>query len=99
MPGSWPAPQHSSQTTKAKIPAAAGQCPSRSGYGSGSVASPRVSRPAAQPAARPIARHGLNSRNTSPPSSETNGTPTQKPTYTAVGARLSCWESVPASPA
>ena len=61
-------------------PAAAGQCPSRSGYGNASVASPRESRPATQPVARPIARHGLNSRNQSPISSDRNGTATQKPT-------------------
>ena len=37
-------------------------------------------RATSQPVARPIARHGLSSRKTSPSSSDTNGTPTQKPT-------------------
>src|SRR5919202_1367945 len=54
---------------------------------------------AAQPTARPIARHGEISRQTSPKSSDANGTPTQKATNTAVGARLSACTSVPATPA
>ena len=57
----------------------------------------RVTRDLARDPAgrRPIARHGLNSRKTSPNSSEANGTPIQKPTYTAFGARLSDWLSTP----
>ena len=56
-------------------------------------------RAVTHPTARPIARHGLSRRKTSPNSNEANGTPTQSVTKTMWGARLSCSESVPASPA
>src|SRR5919108_270823 len=98
-PGSFAAAQHSSQIVKPRIPATAGQWPSRSGYSSGSGIDPRATRAATQPVARPIARHGFTSRNTLPNSSDANGTPIQNPTYTAVGARFSLWLSAPASPA
>src|SRR5215218_1032493 len=83
---------------KPTTPAAAGQRPSRSGYGSGAGGSSPPTRAATQPAARPIARHGLISRQTSPSTSDANGTPTQNATYTNQGAMLSRWLSVPARP-
>ena len=75
--GSVAAAQVSSQMVKARIPAAAGQWPSRSGYGKGSGSPSPATRAATQPVRRPTARHGLSSRNTSPNSSVANGTPIQ----------------------
>src|SRR3954447_8710295 len=94
-PGSLAAAQHSSQMMNPRILATAGHQPSRAGYGSGSGGGAREGLPTTHPGARPIARHGLTSRNTLPNSSVANGTPIQKPTYTAVGAKLSVWLSWP----
>ncbi len=63
---------------KAKIPAAAGQRPSRSGYASGSGRLPRFASFAAPATARAIARHGLNARKTSPNSTLAAAKPSQK---------------------
>ncbi len=60
-------------------PAAAGQRPSRSGYG----------RRPSEGSTRPIARHGLKARNTSPKIALANASPTQKVIRMNVGARLS----------
>ncbi len=82
-----------------RIPATAGQRPTRSGYGSGSGA-PRPSRCPAHETARAIASHGLKARNTSPTSTDANGSPTQKTTNTIVTIRLFWAENCsPASPA
>ncbi len=64
-------------------PTAAGQRPSRSGYGRFSDGS-----------SRPIARHGLNARKTSPKRIEANTIPTQNVIRMKVGAQLS--SAVPA---
>jgi hypothetical protein len=68
----------SSMNAKAKMPAAAGQRPSRSGYGSGSGREPRFTAFAIPATARAIARHGLNARNTSPNSTLAAAKPSQK---------------------
>ena len=56
----------SSIVANANIPAAAGQRPSHAGYSSGAGSSLRAAVRATHAVARPMARHGLNARNTSP---------------------------------
>ena len=78
-PGCVASAQHSSQIANPSRPSAAGSRPRRSGYSNGSGSS-SDNLEAIHPVARPSARHGLNSRNTSPNNSDRNGMPIQKPT-------------------
>ena len=71
--------QHSSQIAKREQPDR-GRDAGRAAPGTRAAPAARRKRPATQPVARPSARHGLNSRKTSPNSSDRNGMPTQKPT-------------------
>ena len=80
-PGSRPVAQHSSQITKREDPQRGGPVPEPLRVRE------HLRRLAAReppgepsPSPRPSARHGLNSRNQSPISSDRNGTATQKPT-------------------
>ena len=73
---------------KASRPIAAGQRPSRSGYG-GAARGRGTAR-------APIARHGLKRRKTSPNSTLANTSPTQKMMKTKVGAKLSSGVGGPA---
>ena len=70
----------SSSHAKAARPATAGQWPRRSGYGNGLETYPLGSQAASHPAPRPTARHGLNSEKTSPSTSVTGTSATQKTT-------------------
>ena len=54
---------------------------------------------ATQATARPIARHGLNARNTSPNSTLSGTSPSQKITKTKVGAKLADDVCTPVRPA
>ena len=70
----------SSIAANAKMPAAAGQRPSFSGYASGAGSSPRAAARATHATPRAIARQGLKARNTSPKSTLTGTKPSQKMT-------------------
>ena len=70
----------SSSQAKQRIPIAAGQRPSFSGYAIGSGRESPATRPDTQPTARPTARHGLKSANTSPSSTCSGSSPTQNST-------------------
>jgi hypothetical protein len=54
--------------------------------------------PAVQPTARPTARQGLKARKTSPNSTLSGTSPSQKITKTNVGAKLAAGLCVPRSP-
>ena len=68
----------SSMNANAKMPAAAGQRPSRSGYGSGAGRFPPLASLATPATARAMARQGLNARKTSPKRTLAAANPSQK---------------------
>src|ERR1700712_3830531 len=96
--GTAPVPTASSMNANANSPAAAGQRPSQLGYGSGGGAGPGRARASSHATARAIAAHGFNALNTSPNSTLTATSPTQKTTYTNVGAKLSVTTGDPSKP-
>ncbi len=89
----------SSITANAKIPAAAGQWPIRSGYSRGAGNGPRAAVCATQATARARARHGLNALKMSPNSTLSGTSKSQKITNTKLGAKLFVAVCDPASPA